>query len=283
MASTRELRRRIRSARATKQITRAQEMIAAARLRPATQAALSSREYSEKLGCLISNLLCSNQEPLLHPWLTINSHGPKLIIALASDQGLAGAFQGNLLRAAVRIHEQDSTTLFLPIGKRLASSLHRLNYPLLLEEVAMPRQPSIEDAKKISELIGGLLLAGKISGATLLTTQYKTTLIQEVHSSAVLPIPILTTVGGGVEALYEPSPNAVLAALLPQFLTATIYTAFLESKASEYASRRTAMHAATDNADDLISRLTLTYNRVRQAAITTEIAEIVGGAAALTN
>ena len=281
MPSTRELRRRIRSARVTKQITKAQEMIAAARLRQATHAALSSREYAAELNRLLGTLLKSKEDPPSHPWLTLDTDKPHLILAIASDQGLAGPFQGNLLRAAVRLHEDERQTVFLAVGKRLSGSLRRLHYPLLSEEFIMPRQPTAADAEQLSDLIGGLLVQKKISGVSILSTRYRSAVVQETQCSKLLPLD-QAEAGEGASPLYEPTPNAVLARLLPQYLSGTIYSALMDSKASEYAARRTAMHAATDNAEDLIGRLTLTYNRVRQAAITTEIAEIVGGAAALS-
>ena len=283
MPSTRELRRRIRSAKVTKQITRAQEMIAASRLRGATQAALASRQYAKELGRLIATLLRSKEEPFKHPWLGLPTDKPKLVIAIASDQGLAGSFQGNLLREAVRMHGLDSQTVFMPIGKRLIGSLRRLNVPLLADETQMPRQPLVEDAERLAQKIGGLLSANKFSGVELLSTRYRSALVQETEIIALVPFVSTDTVGESTPLLYEPSTEDVLSSLLPQFLTGILYSALLDSKAAEYAARRTAMHAATDNAEDLIGRLTLTYNRVRQAAITTEIAEIVGGAAALTN
>jgi F-type H+-transporting ATPase subunit gamma len=276
MASARELRRRIRSVRSTRQITRAQELVATSKLRQAVVAAQASRRYQEGLETLLQRLLASTEATPHHALLAASGQRT-LVIALGSDQGLAGAFGGNLAKAAAQVPGKPT---YLVLGRRLAAALLRLGQDVHPASEPMPRTLDPTWVQRLAKTVAGEIGSENYGRVELLATRYRSALLQAATLTTLLPVAQPEQGTPGLEVV-EPDLTQVLDVLLPQRLAAQLQSAVLESKASEFAARRLAMHAATDNADKLIDKYTLTYNRARQAAITTEIAEIVGGAAAL--
>ncbi|MGI6488403.1 MAG: ATP synthase F1 subunit gamma [Syntrophothermaceae bacterium] len=288
----RDFKRRIRSITNTEQITAAMEMVAAAKLRQAEEAAESSRPYADKLAEVLSRLSAVASDvkhPLLERRETVNN---TTYIVVTGDRGLCGAFNSNVVRAASEALEQETREVengICGVGRRGRDFFRKRGFKMQGEFVNLGDDITFTQAKEIGQFIIQLYEEGATDEVYLLYAKFINVLRQEPTLVKLLPIEppqeekaVDTEQTGYIaDYLYEPGADAILTALLPRYVESQVYHAMLESKASEHGARMTAMGNATQNARELIDELTLQMNKARQAAITSEILEIVGGAEAL--
>ena len=288
MATLRDIRRRIRSVESTQKITRAMKLVAAAKLRRAQERILSARPYAVKMAELLSGLV-RRAEGEAHPLLVRRPPTRKRLVVITADKGLCGAFNSNILRASLAfLREQGETNITLVVvGKKARDFYRRRPYEVKSAMLGFFDHLAYSHAQ---ELAGGLMreyLAGEVDEVHLMYNEFRSVAVQRVKREQLLPIePEHAAAGEGGEAaagdyIYEPSPEAILAALLPRHVTTQVYRALMESVAGEYGARMTAMEAATKNAKEMIGVLTIQYNKARQERITKELLDIVGGAEAL--
>jgi F-type H+-transporting ATPase subunit gamma len=280
MANLRDIRRRIKSVKNTAQITKAMQMVAASKMRKAQQAALSGRDYAQLLNRVIVSVRDAI-EPGCHPLLERRHGGKELIILMTTDKGLCGALNTNVLREAAAY--DPAKTLFVSIGRKGTQFLARLKRQMIAD-FPLQERPTFTQCKQISKFCIDKFLNNSVDKVTLLYPRFINTLTQAPTAYPILPITSLDEVGiktdyepipqieGGLE--FEPSPNAVLEAILPAYIHYLVYQTQLGSRASEHSARMVAMKSATDNAKSLVKDLTLEYNKARQAGITNEILEI---------
>lgn len=288
MASTRELRRRIKSVKTTRQITKAMELVSSSKMRRASDAALASRPYAESLWQLLRDISGRNHYGVSQPLMTPRPIKTTLIITVASDRGLAGSYNANILKRAVEVAKQETVAghqvQFICLGRRVESGLHRLGYNVVQSYGQFTTAPSSAELGQIGQFAERAFLAGDIDAVILVSTRFYSLLRSEVTAQPLLPLVAPTEQQASPpthDFAYEPDPATVLAALVPRLVEAQIFQAVVEALAAEHAARRMAMKDATDNASEVIDDLTLTYNSLRQNAITQELAEITSGAAAL--
>ena len=284
MASVRDLRDRIRSLKNTQQITKAMKQVAAARIRRAEMLQKQSRPYADALAAMLRDLMASVSS-VDHPFMKPGREGAPLgVILMTSDKGLAGAFNSNLIRQAETFARETPSIAWYSIGIKGRNALRRQKGPT--EQFwALTHADMLETARTVAQKVSDDFVAGKISGITLISPKLISTMSQRPETRAIVPIAAEKTEAksdapkGSVE--FAPSPEAVLSRLLPKYLEFTIFSSMLETNASFFAAQLVAMNNASDNAKKLIDESTITMNNARQAAITTEILEIVGGAEAL--
>jgi F-type H+-transporting ATPase subunit gamma len=293
MASLKSLKGRIASVKSTQKITKAMKMVAAAKLRRAQQAAEAGRPYAERMEAVMSSLAgkvaISDQSPKLLAGTGRDQN--HLLVVCTSDRGLAGAFNSNIVRAARRQAEellaQGKNVYFYLVGRKGRAVIQRL-YPKQIisqYDTGAIKQVAFSDAQAIAADLVERYMTDGIDVVHLLYARFQSALVQEPTSRQIIPISRpaagkdVGVAGSGVE--YEPDEEEILATLLPRNIAIQIFRAMLENAASEQGSRMTAMDNATRNAGDMINRLTIQYNRSRQAAITTELVEIISGAEAL--
>lgn len=289
MQSMRDIKRRIRSVQSTKQITKAMEMVAAAKLRRAQERAQASQPYAEKMKEVISSI-AAGVEDVEHPLLEVRDVKKTAYLVMTSDRGLAGGYNANILRMVSQTiknrHQSADEYVIFAIGRKGRDFFKKNDYPLIGEIVGLSDTPTFADIKNIAKTAVGMYGEGVFDELYLVYNEFKSAISQIPTEKKLLPLTDLGQEGqeAEVESPYdfEPSAEEVLGSLLPRYAETLIYSALLNAKASEHGARMTAMGSATDNADDMISSLTLTYNRARQASITQEIAEIVAGANALS-
>ncbi|MGY4688421.1 ATP synthase F1 subunit gamma [Salibacterium sp. K-3] len=285
MASLREIKNRIGSTKKTKQITKAMEMVSAAKLNRAQTNAQSYEPYTKKIREVVAGIASGNSGAS-HPMLEERPVKKTAYIMVFSDRGLAGGYNANLLRSFMSQVEQrhNSTDEYgvIVLGRIGRDLLKKRGIPVMDEITGLPDEPSFQDIKNITRLAVKMYEDEEIDELFIWYNHFISAIQQEVTETKLLP---LTDLSEGSETVYsyeyEPSEEAILAQLLPQYAESLIFGALLDAKASEFGARMTAMSSASDNADDIIDNLTLSYNRARQAAVTQEISEIVGGAAAL--
>jgi F-type H+-transporting ATPase subunit gamma len=283
MTGLKEIRRRIRSIKKIQKITTAMYMVAASGLRKARERAENFRPYFENIRVLVSKT-GENQILSRNPIFQEKAIKKGLYIVITGDQGLAGGYNINVIKEALE-HMPYGERFFVAVGKKGSIFLRNRGYTLLEELNNNGREDEV--SKHIGKKVLQLYSSGETDAVYLAYTEFVTTLKQEPKVIRLLPVDIKEFMkNDGSEGeqegyLFEPSPDEVLKGLISLYLSSQIYGALLESKASELASRMTAMDSATDNARNLIDSLTLSYNRIRQGAITGEISEIVGGAEAL--
>jgi F-type H+-transporting ATPase subunit gamma len=277
-----DIRRRIRSVKNTQQITKAMKMVAAAKLRRAQDHILSTRPYALEIRRVIGNV-ASRGEDIHHPLLEVREEGRELLIVVSGDKGLAGSFNANVLRrSSERLRESGGIDLLL-LGKKGADFFRRRELPTRASHSSLFSGVKYEDGKAIAKDIVEAFSRREYRAVRVVYNQFKSMLTQELTEEQLLPIqPTQEIADGGARAYqFEPAPSVVLGELLPRYVTFQIYRILLESQAAEHAARMGAMDAATKNASEMIEKLTLQYNRARQAAITTELIEVVSGANAL--
>ena len=275
--SMKDIKNRIRSMQSTRQITKAMEMVAASKLRSAQDRAISSRPYFETLYATINDIADSTRD-FSSPYLRPRKEGKLLCIVIAGDRGLAGGYNGNILRMAYR-EMQNADAEVLPIGKKAVEFFRMRGVPLVTEQYAEAADMTIGDCFSVARVLCDSFLSGQYSRVLLFYTHFASLLAQTPSSLPLLPLHVSEQKTGGHSfILYETGPAAVFDAIVPEYFGGVVYGALCESVASEQAARRTAMDSATKNADDIISDLSLKYNRARQGAITQEITEIVAGA-----
>ena len=282
-----DLRRRIRSVKNTEQITKAMKMVAAAKLRRAQQAVVSSRPYARLLRDILSSVLgkaAGESDSLDHPLLAQRDEQNVLLLLLSGDKGLAGAFNANILKEArLFLESKKGKNVELElIGKKGRDFYARRDYPIAGEWVNIFSNVEFATAEKIAKRVIEGFTSAKYDAVYVIASEFKSALNQKPVLSRLLPVetPESEAEGSTTDYIYEQPPQEMFRTLLPRYVEIQVYQAMLESAASEHASRMTAMEAATRNAGEVIEKLTLHLNRVRQAAITTEIIEVVSGAAA---
>ena len=285
MPSQREIRRRIGSAKNIKQITRAMQFVAASKLRRAQESTLAARPYREKLDEVIADLagvLGSAEHPLL-AGRNLESEHNRLIVIMTSDRGLAGALNTNTVRFVAReITEHPGDLKVVPVGRKGRDAMRRARVPIAAYFEGFGERPSFADTLPIARLVADDFVAGVYDRVDVIYPRFVSTLVQRPVMEQLLPIVPSEDVAGipGHQFLFEPTPGAFLEALLPRYVATRLYAAVLETTASFFSSQMVAMKNATENAEELIDDLTLSYNKVRQANITREMVEIASGAQA---
>ena len=282
MASLQDIRHRIKSVKSTKQITSAMNMVATSRLRHAKEAALANKPYAEKVVQVVQQIAATAGNDFSHPLLEKHEDGKKLILLVTSDKGLAGAYSANACKAAEALVEDKKNTPMVIVGRKGTSHFKNRGYDVVKSVIGVSERPSFDLAKKLADDLVERFKTGEIREVQMVYTKFISAINCEPQVLKLLPFEAEDAAEGPrTEYIYEPDAATVLGSLLPQYLYTTIYAALLQSAASELSSRMNAMSNATDNAEELISKLDLYYNKVRQAGITNEITEIVGGAEAL--
>jgi F-type H+-transporting ATPase subunit gamma len=291
MASLIDIRRRLKSVRNMRQITRAMKMVSAARLRRAQDRAIAARPYAKALRDVLASVSSRVQEAR-HPLLATREERKIALLVVEGDKGLAGAFNANVNRtvAALLAEKTDwQSVTVLPIGKKSFDYWKRRKTPLAPKSYpGIFARVEYAQAKEIADWLTTEFVEERIDAAYVVFNEFRSVISQIVRRERLLPISraetTLTDAGGAAatatDYVYEPDPATILAKLLPRHLEFSIFRILLDSAAAEHAARMTAMESATRNAGDMIDSLTLTYNRARQARITKELIEIVSGAAA---
>lgn len=285
MATLRDIRRRIRSVRNVSQITKAMETVAASRLRRAQERVVASRPYVQSLEQVLENLAGISTDAEVPPLLVTRPVQNAAMVLISPNRGLAGALPGNLNRRATEYvqHEAGVPVEIVAVGKKGRDFMARQGQHLLADFSDIPDRPAMSDVLPIAQSVIHGYSAGSFDRVTLVYTQYNTIVSQQPAIKQLLPVQPPRGEGHKPrDFIYEPDPTAVLNQLLPRYVETMIYQAVLESMASFYAAQMVAMRNATDNAHEVIDDLTLTYNKVRQAVITKEVAEIASGALAMS-
>ncbi|MEO5922687.1 MAG: ATP synthase F1 subunit gamma [Bryobacteraceae bacterium] len=285
MPSLIDIRRRVRSVKNTQQITKAMKLVSAAKLRRAQDRAIAARPYATMLKQILANVAeaaAQNADSSGNPLLAVRAEKRILIVVITADSGLAGGFNANLIKMAHQfaIAHKDVELTFELIGKKGINYFKKRYTTIAGTHTDKFRNVKFEDAEAIANSISGRFERGEIDAVYMFNNEFKSAMAPNLVQQRILPIE-LPKAAGSVDYLYEQKPEELLGSLLPRYVKLLVYRAFLESVAAEHAARMTAMTAATSNASDVIDRLTLEMNRVRQASITREIIEIVSGAAAL--
>jgi len=283
-----DFRRRIRSVKNSQQITRAMKFVAAARLRRAQEAALAARPYARELARVLRSTMARIQEPQ-HPLLERREEKNALAIVLTGERGLAGAFNANILRKANEFFRanRDKKVVTIPVGKKGRDALKKAGFTLAGEWVNVLARVEFKSAREIAKLATDLYAEKKVDSVYIVFSEFKSVVAANLTVEKLLPVEAIgdedrkndkEKAEAQVDYIYEQPEAQLLDKLLPRYIETQILRAMLESSASEYAARMTAMESATKNAGDVIEALTLYMNKVRQAAITKEIIEIVSGA-----
>lgn len=291
MATLRDIRRRIVAVRNTSQITSAMRMVAAAKLRKAQNAIIAARPYAAKVTEILQNLAQAERYSFIHPFFEQRSDVRNiLLIVVASDRGLCGAFNTNVFKAAQYYIERKFPEEFpkaavhvIAVGKRAVQFFQRRRERVVGALPDVFGRLEFSTVLRIAPFVGDGFISGEFDRVFVLYNEFRSILRQEVRRRQILPIETVATQqrGQSGDYIYEPSRAEILETLLPQYVNVQIWSALLESHAAEHAARMVAMDNATTNARDLIASLQLEYNKARQAAITKEMLEIVGGAEAL--
>jgi F-type H+-transporting ATPase subunit gamma len=283
-ANTRDIRRRIKSIKNTSQITKAMQMVAAAKMRKAQQAAVAGRAYAEMLNKVLLGL-AERTDAALHPLLEVRPVKKELVLVITTDKGLCGALNTNLLREVGQFDA--AKTSFVTSGRKGAQFLAR-NKKTVVSDFPLRDAVTHREAKNISKFLIEQFLSGNFDKVSVLYTRFVNTLTQTPMVFPLLPVsplaltkPDAKTAENSTDYLYEPDPATVLGEILPQYVHFQVYQMLLDARASEHSARMVAMKNATDNAKQLIKDLTLEYNKIRQAAITTELLEITTAQMAL--
>jgi len=282
MATLLDFRRRIRSVKNTQQITRAMKFVAAARLRRAQEAALAARPYAQELARVLRSTMARIESPQ-HPLLAKREEQRILVVVLAGERGLAGAFNTNILRKAQEFirSKQGKKIVTIPGGKKGRDAMRKAGFEFAGEYINVLARVDFSTAREIANLITKLYAEEKIDAVYIVFSEFKNVMSANLAVAKLLPV---ESVEAGEEStsnidyIYEQPESQILDRLLPRYIETQVLRALLESSAAEHGARMTAMEAATKNAGDVIEALTLHMNKVRQAAITKEIIEIVSGA-----
>jgi F-type H+-transporting ATPase subunit gamma len=296
MPSLLDIRRRVRAVKSTQQITKAMKMVAASKLRRAQERIQNARPFAGEMHRVLRSL-ATRVEPGAHPLLderrTPKAGGRVLLMVITADRGLCGSFNTNVIKSAAGfITENASRHVALGlIGRRGRDYFARRGFDVLYEQINLFAALKFEDAAKIGAAATSAFIDGQVDGVSLVYNEFKSVLTQRVVVEQLLPIPrgafaeVVDTPAAAhvppIEYKYEPNAEELFKNLLPQYVEVQVYRALMESAAAEHAARMTAMDAATNNASEMIDQLTLYMNKVRQAAITREIIEVVSGAQAL--
>jgi F-type H+-transporting ATPase subunit gamma len=289
MPSLIDIRRRIRAVRSTQQITKAMKMVAASKLRRAQERILNARPFAQQM-LRVLNSLAARSDPSRHPLLQMREErrpgSRTLLVVITSDKGLCGSFNTNIVKSAGGFITDDpgrQVALGL-VGRKGRDFFRRRGFEVRYEQINIFAQLKFTDAQAVAQASIDDFIDGVVDSAYLVYNEFKSAIQQRVVIERLLPIPrldITDETAGLVDYLYEPEPGQIFGELIPRHVEMQVYRALLESSAAEHAARMTAMDAATRNSSDMIDNLTLYMNKVRQAAITREIIEVVSGAEAL--
>jgi len=283
MASLRDLRRRVKSIGNMQKITKAMKAVSAAKMRRAQDAVLAARPYSKRIRGVLGRVAAASGA-VKHPLLAVREPKRIAYIVITADRGLCGGFNGNVLRRVMQeLRNVSAEVSMITVGRKGRDFFRRRGYAIDGQFIGLGEDIKYHTAKEISSLVIDKYSAAEYDEVYLLYSQFVNVMVQKPVLMKLLPAEPPADEGSDrkVNYIFEPSSEAVLAELLPKYLENAIYQGLLESKAGEHSARMTAMDNATKNASDMIDKLTLSMNRARQAAITREITEIVGGAAAL--
>jgi F-type H+-transporting ATPase subunit gamma len=286
MPSLIDLRRRIRAVKSTQQITKAMKMIAASRLRRAQERVVSARPFAQRMRAVLNGLV-SRVDQEAHPLLrsTIDERAPTLLIVITADRGLCGSFNSNAIKAAgqfIVAHRGREVVLGL-VGRKGRDFFRRRGFDVRYEAAGIFQRLSFADAVALANAAIDEFTSGRVGSVHLVYNEFKSVMSQRIVVEQLLPIPRLDTspaTAPVIDYLYEPAPEQIFRDLLPRHVQVQVYRALLESNAAFFAAQMTAMDAATRNSAEMLDNLTLYMNKVRQAAITREIIEVVSGAAA---
>lgn len=288
MATLLDFRRRIRSVKNTQQITRAMKFVSAARLRRAQEAALAARPYAKELMRVLRSTMTRIESPQ-HPLLSVRPEERILVLVLSGERGLAGAFNSNILREAFKFFKsrRGKKLSVIPVGKKGRDALRKAGIQFAGEYVNVLARVDFHVAREIANLITSLYAEEKIDAVYMIFSEFKNVIAPNLITEKLLPVERIAPTSeeekkaeaNQVDYIYEQPAEQILDRLLPRYIETQVLRALLESSAAEHAARMTAMEAATKNAGEVIESLTLHMNKVRQAAITKEIIEIVSGAA----
>lgn len=284
MASLRDIKQRIDSTANTKHITKAMQMVSASKMNKAELNAHRFVPYSEKIQEVVTQI--SSNTNADHPMLVKRDIKKTGYLIITADRGLAGAYNSSILRALYQTiqarHKSTEEYTIIAIGRMGYDFCRKRDLPIAKSILGLPDQPNFSDVKKLAAESVQMFANEEIDELIMFYNHYVSAISQEVTEKTLLPITdVKESSASGSQYEYEPSEEEILEVILPQYAESMIYGALLDAKASEHAARMTAMQSATDNADELIDDLTLSYNRARQAGITQEITEIIGGVAAL--
>jgi F-type H+-transporting ATPase subunit gamma len=287
MAQIKEIKTRIKSVKNIGQITKAMKMVAAARLKRAQERILGARPYAQRMADVMRNL-ASKAGAETHPLLAIRKEGKTALMVITADRGLCGSFNSSVLRQAQAYLKENPDTVLLTVGKKGRDFFKRRKFDIRREWMGVFPQVSMENVLEMRDEIQALFLNEKFKSVKVLYTEFKSVITQKPVLDTLLPIRIQETetagekkdyAGGDYE--YEPDIETIMEKLVSQYLAVQVRRYLLESFSSEMGAKRNAMEAASKNASEMMAKLTLEFNRARQAMITKELAEIVGGAAAL--
>jgi F-type H+-transporting ATPase subunit gamma len=292
MANLKEVRNRIASVSSTQQITKAMKMVSAAKLKRATSAIVQLRPYANKMKDILSNLSAS-MDGSNSPYTLEREPNKVLIISISSNRGLAGAFNMNVIKMTNNlISEKYSDQLrkgnvhIVAIGKKVQDFYEKRKYTVIGNNNELYSDLSFENTSKITESVMAAFAKGDYDKVELVYNQFRNAAVQILTTEQLLPVPKSDNLKANttqVDYILEPTQEEIVEQLIPKSIKTQVYKAVLDSHASEHGARMTAMDKATENAGDLLKALKLSYNQARQAAITTELTEIVSGAAALSN
>jgi len=300
MPSLIDLRRRIRAVKNTQQITKAMKMVAASKLRRAQERIMNARPYAVQMQRVLASV-ASRVDPAIHPLLTRREIGPDsrtLVILVSGDKGLAGSFNTNVIKAGgLFITESRQPVMLGLVGRKGRDFFARRGFPVMFEHIGIFQKLRFEDAQAVAKAATEAFLSGDVDRVVLLYNEFRSAISQRVVIDQLLPIAradvdqaggesVAPIPPGGdarsqIDYLYEPSAQEIFNQLLPRYVEVQVYRALLESNAAFFAAQMTAMDTATKNSGEMIANLTLYMNKVRQAAITREIIEVVSGAEAL--
>ncbi len=284
-----EVRNRIKSVTSTQQITKAMKMVSAAKLRRAQDAIIQMRPYAQKLQEMLSNIASASSDMAL-PLAEERAAERVLLIPITSDRGLCGAYNSNVVKATRQLIADKYATQFakgnvtiLPIGKKGWEYFTKNNYKVVADFWTIFADLSFDNVRNAAVYAQKAFLNKEYDRVELIYSQFKNAATQKFVTEAYLPIPKVENTAGGKTSdfIYEPSKEILVQELMPKILNTQVYKAVLDANASEHGARMTAMDKASENANELLKNLKISYNRARQAAITTELTEIVSGAAAL--
>ncbi|MFU8894328.1 MAG: ATP synthase F1 subunit gamma [Luteolibacter sp.] len=277
MANLRDIRRRIKSVKNTAQITRAMQLVAAAKMKKAQDQALAGREYADELTKVLGNIASGEDDKLTHPLLERRDGGRELVLVISTDKGLCGPLNTNLARHYRGLIAKDAE--YVTVGRKLRIFTEKTG-GRIIADFTVKDPVAFSEARAIAKFLTREFAEGNCDKVTIAFTRFINTLRQEPETLTLLPVqpPVVDAetsgISGSPDVKFEPSPAEVLDSILPLYVNYQVYQALLEARASEHSARMVAMKSATDNAKKFIKELTLEYNKVRQAAITAELLEI---------
>jgi F-type H+-transporting ATPase subunit gamma len=284
MANLKDLRRRIRATKSMQQIFKAMEMVAAAKLRKAQSRAQAASPYSAKISEMLANLSGAASE-LEHPLFKVREVRRTALVVVTADRGFAGPYNTTVLRHAEAILREAApgSVQLVVVGRKGRDYLKRRGYPVLAAYTDLPGEASLEFARRLTDELTARFVSGEVDRVELMYTHFVNAIVRKIKHETFLPVGADTEKAAGADTgtLFEPEAETIFAELLPRYATAKLYAALADALASEHSARMVAMGSARKNAGELVDSLTLLRNRLRQAAITREISELVGGAEAL--